>query len=264
MSEIMHAHEPAGPDGPDEPGGRIQPEARREIEALLSALRQWLVESEQWREPREGGAVDPAEFPTGGTNLHTLVGEWLALKQEIRLETRGSKAVREDLGQAVSKFQESASQLSGSARAMLEPLLHERDLLREDLDARQRAWLELLLDLRETFERAAASSTKTLDRLGWRRWFLPAGLTGGMREGYEWTLRRIDAALEAQGVQQIRCEGQRVDPLRMKVVDTVPRNDLPEGQVTDVVRHGYVSGGRVIRYAEVRAVRNGEHSEGGA
>ena len=67
-------------------------------------------------------------------------------------------------------------------------------------------------------------------------------------------MRRFDAAMEGHGIRPIECEGQRVDPQRMRVVDVVQRDDLPEGSVVEVVRRGYVSGSRVIRFAEVRAV----------
>ena len=84
--------------------------------------------------------------------------------------------------------------------------------------------------------------------------FLPRDLFGGLLEGYGASLRRVDAALEANGVRPIECAGRPVDPARMHVVGVVHREGGANGEVVEVVRRGYVRGDRVIRHAEVRAV----------
>jgi molecular chaperone GrpE len=235
----------------------IAPEAREEIEAALSALRQWLLEAERWRDLVEAPkAQGPQASPV---DLHTLLEEWIALRQEVRLESRSGKANRQELERAVDEFHQGIDQVQSGVRKVLDPLVRERDRLRDDvaarLDAEQRSWAELLLDIREALARGEEASQQARGRLGFlRRWLLPRGLFAGLLDGYAMALRRIDAMLASRDIRRIECLGQRVDPERMRVVDLVQREDLPEGHVSEVVREGYTCGSRVIRFAEVRAV----------
>jgi len=256
MSESPETYRACDPVESAERNVVVPPEARQEIEAVLSAFRQWLLESEQWR----FALAAPEELDDAGSavDLHTLLEELTALKQEVRLEARGGKTARQDLDRAVGEFQQGVEEVQRHAQAMLDPLVRERDRLRDDLadriDAQQRSWVELLLDVRESLVRGEEASRAAAARLGWRRWFVPKALLAGLLDGYSLALRRIEAALEARGIRPIVCVGQRVDPERMRVVGLVHREDLPEGHVAEVVREGYTCGARIIRCAEVRAV----------
>ncbi len=235
----------------------ITPEARQEIEAVLSAFRQWLLESERGRDV-SFESPEVALDTVAQVDLHTLLGEWMALKTELNLAARGSKASREQLDQAVDEFRQGVDRVGQEAKQLLDPLVRERDRLRDGvqakLDATEQKWIAALLDVREALARGVAASRQAHRRLGWRGWFLPRGLFGGLLEGCDSSLRRIDAALESCGIQPIECDGRPVDPELMRVVDVVRRDDLPAGQVVEVIRRGYVRSNRVIRHAEVRAV----------
>jgi len=255
---MSEATQPCGASDPAESPGRepvVPPEARQEIEAVLSAFRQWLLEAAQWRR----ALVLPEEQTDAEAtvDLHTLLAEWIALKQEVRLEARVGKTTRQELDRAIGEFQQGVDKVQQQAQGWLDPLVRDRDRLRDDLadqrESQQRSWVELLLDVRDALARGAAAAAQADRRLGWRRWFLPRRLFAGLHEGYALALRRIDAALEAREIRRIECLGHRVDPERMRVVDLVQRDDVPQGQVIEVVREGYVCGARVIRYAEVRA-----------
>ncbi|MBI4578764.1 MAG: nucleotide exchange factor GrpE [Planctomycetes bacterium] len=237
---------------------RVPPEAREEIEAILSAFRQWLLDAEEWRSMllASDQAPEPGE---AAVDLHTLVGEWVALKQEFRLASRGNKTSREQLDQAVEAFHTGLDHMGEEARKLLESLVRERDRLRDELQARlesqEAEWVERLLDTRELIARGVQASQQAHRRLGWRRWLLPRAILGGLLEGHDLALRRIDATLESHGIRPIECDGQPVDPERMRVVDVVRRDDRPPGQVAEVLRRGYMRENRVIRYAEVLATR---------
>ncbi len=229
---------------------------RAEIEAVLTAFRQWLLESEQWRDGLDDACdAVPAEPEV---DLHTVVREWTALRQEVRLDARGGKAMREELERAVSGFTTGVEQVHQGVEKMLEPLVRERDRFRDELtarlDAQQTAWIDLLLDVREGIERGAVAAQGVRQSLGWRRWFVRQAKLDGVVDGYQLALRRIDAALDSRGVRPIECQGRPVDPERMRVIEVVQRDDVPEGHVADVIRRGYALNGRVLRFAEVRAV----------
>ena len=216
-------------------------------------MRQWLLESERWRNLYDESDQEGTS-PSIPVDLHTVVSEWAGLKTELNLATRGTKSGKAQLEDAASTLRDGIAQLGGQAQQMLVPLMRERDDAQARLAATEQQWITVLVDGREALARGAAATAKAHRRLGWRRWFLPRGLFGGLTEGYDASLRRIDAALESCGVTPIDCIGAPVDPNRMRVVDVVPRGDHPAGHVCEEIRRGYVRGDVVIRHAEVRAV----------
>ncbi len=170
MSEVDETYGTFQPDGIAERGvppaaGEVIPAgARQEIESALSAFRQWLTRSEQWRNGLAAGGTlagqesrglqAPAtDADTPGVDLHAVVKEWIALKQEVRLESRGSKASRERLDQAATAFHNGIDQVNSRLQETLGPLIFERDRLREEfqgqLESQLLQWVDLLLDVRD-------------------------------------------------------------------------------------------------------------------
>ena len=73
-------------------------------------------------------------------------------------------------------------------------------------------------------------------------------------------LDQMEAILARQGVQRIGARGEPFDPERHQAIGMRPDDGVPDGTVAEVVRSGYVRGGRVLRPAEVivaRAQRDG-------
>ena len=79
-------------------------------------------------------------------------------------------------------------------------------------------------------------------------------LLGPLREGYELIRARLQRVLVEQGIQRIACTGLPVDPSRMNVIELVDDAQLPPETVAEELRPGYTWHGRVVRFAEVRAV----------
>ena len=83
------------------------------------------------------------------------------------------------------------------------------------------------------------------------------------------TRERFDALLEgyrrdpetrtpgdaSEQATHIVCVGQPVDPELMTVIEIVEAADRPPGTVVGELRRGYTWRGRVLRFAEVKAVR---------
>ncbi len=250
-------------DAVETPGADdVDPDARREIESVLSAFRQWLLEAEAWRSlPRDGAAEARGD---DAVDLHTVMREWIALKQEIKLEARGGKASRERLDGAAAEFRAGVDQVAEEAKGLLEGVVRDRDRLRDDVrtqrEAEAQSWAEALLDVRDVLVRATEASRQSRRRGGWRRWFVKddaQGALDALHEGNTLALRRLDAALEARGIRAIDCLGKAVDPYRVKVVDVVQRGDVAAGTVIEIIRPGYTWAEHVLRYAEVRAASGG-------
>lgn len=261
---MQEADEACGAAGPAEAAERddvIPAGARAEIESAISALRMWLVDAERWRTKGTESLASP-DPDVLGIDVHTIVREWLALKQEVRLQSRGAKSGRDKLEQAVGAFRDGLDDVQQQLQRALDPLISERGRLRDEFQGRwesqQRYWVEAFIEVRDALARGAEASGRAAQPTGWRRWF---GLRERLNEstkGYELAIRRIDTVLTGHGIHPIECVGQRVDPQRMRVVEVVDRDDLSEGTVVDVVRPGYFDGSRVIRFAEVRAVAKGK------
>ena len=74
-------------------------------------------------------------------------------------------------------------------------------------------------------------------------------------EGYRLIQKRLRRALASEQVGHIPCEGKPVDPELMTVIEVVDEPHDRPGTVVKELRRGYTWRGRVIRFAEVQAVR---------
>ena len=73
-------------------------------------------------------------------------------------------------------------------------------------------------------------------------------------EGNLLARERLDDLLRRLDVREIPCLGQPFDPTLMQVAEVVHTTTTAPGTVVDVFRPGYISNGRVLRFAEVRVV----------
>ncbi len=64
----------------------------------------------------------------------------------------------------------------------------------------------------------------------------------------------LDDLLRRLDVREIPCLGQPFDPTLMQAAEVVHTTTAAPGTVVDVFRPGYISNGRVLRFAEVRVV----------
>jgi molecular chaperone GrpE len=70
----------------------------------------------------------------------------------------------------------------------------------------------------------------------------------GLLEGVEMTLKKLRKVLEQEGVTPIDSpEGKVFDPTRHNAVAAVEQGDVADGTVTEEIRKGYLTRGKVIR-----------------
>jgi molecular chaperone GrpE len=256
-------------------------------EALLSRFRDWLRDARAEADGLNGDRVDVSSSPDPKpeVGLYRLVEEFTALRHEVKLETKGSRGLQEQvdtllpaLRQAIDQFRSVAPKEEQAAQAAGRPLAEAIADLDEALD-RGRLEIEKARDrLAAEAASSAASIASDLDELFRRQsWFrglrlrpyheqvrdLVARRVGEPRlgffdallEGYGLIQARLRKAMVAGQVRRIDCVGLSVDPTLMTVVEAVDAPDWPPGHVVDEVRRGYTWRGRVLRYAEVRAAR---------
>lgn len=246
-------------------------------EALLAQFREWLQSARA-----EADGLEPdATFPSG-FGLDRLVEEFTALRQEVKLQTKSGRGLQEQaeallpaLSQAIEQFRSVEPRETQAAFEAARPLAEALADLDEALDrgrseaekARQRlaadptgglaAELDALFERQSWFHRSWVRGYHERARtlLVERSRTFHLALFEALIEGYELLQGRLKRALVAEQIRRIEARGRAVDPERMTVVEVVEAPGQSSGTVLDEVRRGYTWRGRVLRFAEVRAVR---------
>ncbi len=76
-------------------------------------------------------------------------------------------------------------------------------------------------------------------------------------EGVELTERDLLSILNRNGVRRLEPKGQKFDPNMHQAMFEVPNEELPSGQVVEVIQTGYAIGDRVLRPALVGVAKGG-------
>ncbi len=183
-------------------------------------------------------------------DLHTLLAEMAALKNEVRLQARQFKTALEQ------------TQALGDALAEHNQRL-QRDLDRTRSDAAQakaqaeRGLLLGLLELRDRLQ--AALEAQAAWRPGALQRLLGSAqrFTDSLREGSTLTLQRLDELLASYRVRAIPSIGLPLDPHCMQAVAVEWVPQITEGLVLRELRRGFVQGTELLRSAEVIVNKNG-------
>ncbi len=258
---------------------------RVDFEDVIDRFREWLdgaraeAGQEMIFEPPAGAESDAArEF-----GIIDLIEEFTALRHEIKLQTKSSRGLSEQtdatlvaLKQAIEQFRSvepregqaawSAGKAMAEALADLDEALRrgEREIerAREQIANRSPAALEAALNqlhrsrswIRRRLLRAYHTEIIEIVR---RDSATRHELFESFLEGYGLIQKRLRRAMASEQVQRIPCEGLPVDPELMTVLEVVDVPGAAAGTVMKELRPGYTWKGRLIRYAEVQAVRSG-------
>ncbi len=256
-----------------------------ENEAILQRVRDLLGRTEEeMRQLSDTASLEvvsaPEEVPPVG--LLQLMEAFTALRHELKLQTKSNRAMEESLQTALSGLDRAAGHLR-SVQSREESLVADAALplvlalieLDEGLERGERAFLlleqqhmpDVTRELDDALELAFAQ------RSAWQRWrarrwhaFVRATcrqhltdlnprLLTPLREGYEMIRTRLKRLLAQQRIERFPSVGLRVDPARMTVIELVDQPDLPPETVVEELRAGYGWRDRIVRFAEVRAVR---------
>jgi molecular chaperone GrpE len=229
-----------------------------------------------------GGGDDPID-------LHTLLGQFIAVRQEVNLQTRAVRAQQE-------QNTETLRQLTTALDSLRQSQARGEENRQQTIDEAVRPLLKTLIDVYDALARAGSEMQRlretvlpSLEQLAaatsrepepstswWTRIFrssTPASeqfererlaresaervrqLLASLVTGYTMSLQRIERALGQHGLEAIPSTGERFDPERMEVVEAVAGSGRPSGEVVEEVRRGYLWNGRVFRYAQVRVAK---------
>ncbi len=169
------------------------------------------------------------------------VGESPSVEEEIE-ERDELEALEKELEEAESQ---AAEYLDGWQRAQAEFSNYKK---RQEAERGQVqalvtiGVLRKILPVIDDFERALETLPEDLSQLTWC-------------EGILLIKAKLDAILEAEGVEPIETEGQMFDPLYHEAVTYEEADDYEEGQIIGEVQQGYMLGERVLRPALVRVAK---------
>ena len=255
-----------------------------DTEVLLSRLRGWLEETRaaaEGAEPPPQGVVAAVPAASAGI-LAELVREFTGLRQELKLQTRSARGLQEQAEALLNAFPQALARFDAVPSDAAETVLRQTQPLVEALAGLDEAFERGLRGLQQARDSARRESRRDLEQEleaafqqqpRWRRWagrpFFnyvrdhclatagpgPQDLLDSLAEGYVLIQNRLRKVLRDADVERIRCVGLPVDPELMTVVEAVSDAGRRPGTVIDEVRPGYVWKGRILRCAEVRAVR---------
>jgi molecular chaperone GrpE len=173
-----------------------------------------------------------------------MLGQLTALTRETQLQGRATNRLH--------------TELSAKLDHLAENQINADTMARQLGDIRREARLEViteLLEVRDRFSRGVEEAQRRLARLHgfWARFAQREVLTA-LVEGNLLARERLDDLLRRLDVHEIPCLGQPFDPTLMQAAEVVHTTTASPGTVVDVFRPGYISNGRVLRFAEVRVV----------
>jgi molecular chaperone GrpE len=206
-----------------------------EKERLIEEFRTCL---DEWEETQESDAEATA------VDLHTLLAEMAALKNEIRLESRQFKAMLDEMRQFGEALREQNERLNRD-------LERTREQAAAGKRQAERGLLLGLLDLRDRLQ--AGADAGAAHRPAFLARLAPAEtrFAQSLAQGLALTLQRVDEMLAGHQVRPLEAIGQPLDPHWMRAVGVEAAPDKPDGQVLREARRGYFHHGELLRAAEV-------------
>jgi molecular chaperone GrpE len=258
---------------------------RVDVDAILDRFREWIesARAEAANEFASDLAVSPAPEAAREFGVIDLIEEFTALRHEVKLQTKSSRGLSEQvdtikgaLERAIEQFrsvepkEDQAAWTAGKAFALgLADLDEALDRGGREIERARRQIADLAPRALETALHDLHRSRSWIRRRLLRPFHNQVievvqrdalarhGLFDAFSEGYGLIRKRLLRVMAAEQVVPIPCEGHTVDPELMTVLEVVDSAGDPPGTVTKELRRGYTWRGRVLRYAEVQAVRSG-------
>jgi molecular chaperone GrpE len=175
-------------------------------------------------------------------DLFTMLSEFTALRQEIRIQSREQVKTLSTLSGFIDAYQETSNLFKDRTQALAK--LEEN--IRSSCEKRT---VLPFLEIRDALVRGLGACTAMAASKSFFR-PVPRGIESVV-EGYEMAIRRMDRALASVNVMPVVTVGNRFDPKTMKAVDKRSGSGMEKGMVVAELQAGFVRGQEVLRTAEV-------------
>ncbi len=255
-----------------------------DIEQILSDFRSWLVELAD-APPAEDREDDfpPQEEPL---DLNTLLRQFIALRQEVKLQTKTARAQQEQNSETLKQLTYGLKELTKvkdqspeSSPPLLKTLVEIHDslsLAQREIQRVEANLLPALEVLQQTPTAAYQKELPALIRLFGGNSIIQKHLTQQALErqstvkeaanriqqlltslvtGYSMSVNRLERNMQEQNLQLIPTVGREFDPELMEVVEVIADAERATTEVIEEIRRGYLWKGQVFRYAQVRVAK---------
>jgi molecular chaperone GrpE len=142
------------PAEPSEPPANANENGDAEIEAILADFRNWL---ETMPAPSPSAFAETREEPPT-IDLHTVLGHFVALRQEVNLQTRSVRSQQEQSGEVLRQLEQALEMLSRSQA-------RSEQLAGQALEERLRPALTTLMELYDALALASREVQRGRDNL---------------------------------------------------------------------------------------------------
>lgn len=205
---------------------------------VLEDFQAWLSEVPDQAPPALSVTPDTCD-------LYTLLSEFTALKQEIKMQNREQHrtlkalnqitAMTDAYGEVMDHFNEKTKQIAA--------LEHN---IRVETEKRTVLYF---LDIRDSLVRGKASCPASVSKKGFFQ-RTPKNMDN-IRDGYDMAIRKFDASLALLDIQPIASTGFVFDPMVMKALESRAAEGMEKGTVVETVSGGFKRGDEILRYAQV-------------
>ncbi|MCA1787645.1 MAG: nucleotide exchange factor GrpE [Desulfobacteraceae bacterium] len=190
-------------------------------------------------------APPPLSVTPETCDLYTLLSEFTALKQEIKMQNREQHrtlkalnqitAMTDAYGEFMDHFNEKTKQIAA--------LEHN---IRVETEKRTVLYF---LDIRDSLVRGRAACPASVSKKGFFQ-RAPKNMDN-IRDGYDMAIRKFDASLALLDIQPIASTGEIFDPTMMKALESRAAAGVETGTVVETVSGGFKRGDEILRYAQV-------------
>ena len=252
-------------------------------EEVLHRFRDWLDQTRSACANLENQG-DADEFEVEPIGLLQLAERLTALRHDVKLLTKAARSGEErgeatllSMQAAIEQFRSVEPQQETAADNAARPLILALVDLDESLVRGRRVIEQARQQVREGLHAELTGARDRLDQLyrtqpRWRRMLCRAwheaardvyspraietahGIFDSLLEGYGLIQNRLSRTMQEQSMIRMECVGNAADPNCMTVVETVSDPCRPPGTVVSEIRPGYYWRGKVVRFAEVKAV----------
>lgn len=205
---------------------------------VLDDFKAWLSEVPDQAPPALSVTPDTCD-------LYTLLSEFTALKQEIKMQNREQHRTLKSL-----------SQITDMADAYREAMDHFNEKTKQIANLEQNIRTETekrtvsyFFDIRDSLVRGRDACPASVSQKGFFR-RAPKNMDN-IRDGYDMAIRKFDASLDLLGIHPIASTGAVFDPMTMKALESRAMEGMERGTVVETVSGGFKRDNEIVRYAQV-------------
>lgn len=205
---------------------------------VLEEFKSWLSDVDSETHPSLSISPDSCDF-------YTLLSEFTALRQEIKMQNREQHRTLKSLNSIqsmVQSYQETMAMFNNKTK-QIETL--EKNI-RRDCEKRT---TEYFFDIRDALIRGRDACVKISAK---RRFFRPAPKNlESIQEGYDMAIRKFDAAIALVDIHPVETTDVPFDPATMQALETKPVKNIEKGTVIETISGGFKRENEVLRLARV-------------